>query len=91
MTINQALIRKILAREWLYLLAGFAVGLVVVPGAIGLFLDQGVAGTYGAFYGALFDGYDRGMALLVTFSPYLFFQLARSIRWAVKATRQSGQ
>ncbi len=90
MTINQASIRKILAREWLYLLTGAVVGLAVVPGVLGLFDDEGVAAMYGAFYGAFSDRYNRGLALLYTFSPYLLFQLARSIRWALKANRESG-
>lgn len=90
MTINQASIRKIVAREWLYLLAGAVVGIAVVPGALGLFDGEGVAAMYGAFYEALFDRYERGAALLYAFAPYLVFQLVRSIRWAVKAIRESG-
>ncbi len=89
MSINQASIRRILAREWLYFLAGAVVGLAVVPGALGLFDGEGVAAMYGAFYEALFDRHERGVALLFTFSPYLVFQLARSIRWALKANRES--
>ena len=88
MTITRPSIRKILAREWLYLLAGIAVGLTVVPGIMGLFDRDGVAAMYGTFYGAFSDRYNRGLALLYTFSPYLLFQLARSIRWAVKASRK---
>lgn len=78
---------RIVAREWLYFLAGMSVGLLFVPLAV--FLISGERESVPTFYSGFFEallGF-RGVAWLVTLSPYLLFQLMRSVIWAIRMVK----
>lgn len=78
--------KKRIAREWLYLLGFLAFSIVVfIPIFIVLRGTYDLAGTYGYHWEKIFKL--DGVAWLVTLSPYLLFQLTRSIVWAVRTAR----
>lgn len=77
--------KKTLAREWLYLLSGLIVGLVLTPHLLMAVLNPQKGAT--AFYKALFDDREWWIAWLLALAPYLLFQLVRSIVWAAKEVR----
>lgn len=80
------MIRKTVAREWLYLLGFIVGGLVLLPFPVMLILNrrQGASG----FYKALFDEREWLVAWLIVIAPYLAFQLVRSALWALRASRE---
>jgi hypothetical protein len=78
------MIKKIVAREWLYLLGFVVASLVVLPLPLMLILGP-QKGTSG-FYKALFEGV--WIAWLIVITPYLIFQLVRSVLWALRALRE---
>jgi uncharacterized membrane protein len=83
-------IQRIVAREWLFLLAGFLLGMIVVPVAVGVFhgwAADAYAEFYGKFFRALFDDDEWWVAVLFALVPYFVFQLGRSIRWAIATVR----
>lgn len=79
------MIRKVVAREWLYLLGFVVAGLVVVPFPAMLILNPRLGAS--GFYKALFDGREWWVAWLIVTAPYLVFQLVRSVLWALRASR----
>ena len=76
--------KKIVAQEWLYLLGFVVASLVVLPLPLMLILSpqEGASG----FYKALFEG--EWIAWLIVITPYLMFQLVRSVLWALRALRE---
>ena len=80
------MIKKIVAREWLYFLGFVVASLVVLPLPVMLILNpqQGASG----FYMALFEGREWRIAWLIVIAPYLVFQLVRSVLWALRALRE---
>ena len=80
------MIKKIVAREWLYFLGFVVAGLVVLPLPVMLILEpqHGVS----VFYKALFEGGKEWIAWLIVIAPYLIFQLVRSVLWALRASRE---
>jgi len=76
--------KKTVAREWLYFLGFIIAALVVLPMPLMLILSprEGASG----FYKALFEGY--WIAWLIVIAPYLLFQLARSVLWALSELRE---
>jgi hypothetical protein len=72
------MIKKIIAREWLYFLGFVVAALVVLPLPLMLIFDpqQGGFGFY-KFYKALFEGV--WIAWLYVIAPCLVFQLVRSV------------
>jgi hypothetical protein len=82
--------KKRIAKEWLYFLCGMLVGFLVLP----LILSFPFGYTMGDFYMEIFGLFLRNhitlpsiCAWLVAVSPYLLFQLVRSIIWAYKTSR----
>jgi hypothetical protein len=69
--------KKLIAREWLYFLLFFSIGI--------LLLFPFTTGTLQFFYECLI-GEGKGCFLMWLFvvAPYLIFQLIRSIIWAIK-------
>ena len=80
------MIKKIVAREWLYFLGFVVAGLVVLPLPVMLILNpqEGVS----AFYKALFEESQWQIAWLIVIAPYLVFQLVRSVLWALRVSRE---
>jgi len=76
--------KKTIAREWLYLLGFIIAAFVVLPLPFMLIFSprEGASG----FYEALFEG--NWIAWLIITAPYLLFQLARSVRWALSELRE---
>ena len=88
----EASVKKIISREWLYLLSFAFLGFIVIPA---LFLPlMLVAGEnfdtfrkwWEDFYGELGEG-NMG-AYLFGLGPYIIFQFIRSIKWAIKTSRE---
>jgi hypothetical protein len=75
------------AKEWLYFLGCFFFGFTV-PSLPFLFFGEEIKGT-SSFYSALFVGKEKLIAWVFVLTPYLLFQLVRSVIWAVKAARES--
>jgi hypothetical protein len=75
-------LQKKIALEWLYLLAAIAIGLTVLPATV-MLLGRGHALRFGLFYQAIANGTDY--ARWVALTPYILFQLVRSIRSALRA------
>ena len=76
MTIN----RRWIAREWLYLLAGFVWAYVLSP-IFGLPLAALVLWIPMRIFPRLVFG---DFTPLITFGPYVIFQLVRITRWAIR-------
>lgn len=95
-------VKTMVAREWLYLLAFLFGGLLAAPSAItfifSIFRTASPGETFGGhldyFYSALFsseEGIKKTILLwVIVMAPYLIFQLYRSIRWALRVTREEG-
>ena len=79
--------KKALAREWLYLLVGLLIGMVASLG-MGLSAFNRSTNPF-VLFDILFDPDERGFLFTWVFvmSPYLLFQLVRSIRWALKTIK----
>jgi len=80
---------KIVAREWLYLLASLFVGWVILPLVIVsvMFEPDKIWFQYKDYLKGLFRG-DSG-AWFIALVPYVALQLVRSIIWAVKALKRA--
>jgi hypothetical protein len=76
--------KKIIAREWLYLLGFVVASLVVLPLPLMLILSPKEEAS--GFYKALFEGV--WITWLIVITPYLMFQLVRSVLWALRALRE---
>ena len=81
MTIN----RRWIAREWLYLLAGFVWAYVLFPIVVPP-LARLVLRIFPRLYGPAF----LGLGPLIAFGPYVIFQLVRITRWAIRTLREGG-
>jgi len=80
-----------LAREWLYLVSGAIIGLLLLP--VFLFLACNLVGmetdTLGKFLSGFFESLthhnrDSALTWIIATGPYLLFQLIRSVIWAWK-------
>ena len=84
--------RKIIAREWLYLLSFCLFGFIVFPAIFTLFLiiaginNLGFWTEYKSFFEAIGDG--EFPPYLFASGPYLVFQFIRSVKWAIKMQRR---
>lgn len=84
--------KRVIAREWLYLILGFLVGLGPVPLFLYLFLSPD-SYTLSKFYLDLFEALFSGrgsevvVVILVMLAPYLLFQFGRSEKWALGVVR----
>jgi hypothetical protein len=83
---QRTVIMKTIAREWLYLLGFVAAGLIVLPLPVVLIFTPGH--EVSEFYKALFDRREWWIAWLIVGAPYIIFQLVRSVRWAMRASRE---
>ena len=89
--------KRVIAREWLYLVLGFFVGLVIMPPLLYMFLSPDsytATHTLGKAYLELFetllggDGFGSVLlAILIVLVPYLLYQFGRSIIWALRVVR----
>jgi ABC-type spermidine/putrescine transport system permease subunit I len=82
-------VKKRLAKEWLTLIAGLMVGFLVVPTFFYIFISPA---DYTSSH-SLIDAYkevikERGEAIVIGFGPYLLYQFARSVFWAIKALKE---
>jgi len=77
--------RKVLAREWLYFVVSYLLGVLLFPALVAVTLGLG-NGNPSVFYEALFR--PDFSAWIFTLVPYLFVQLVRSVIWAVKTLRR---
>ena len=85
----QASTKKLIAREWLTFVAAIVVGLTVGPIIVMAAIQKEVQlSKLGGFYEALFSRREWHLAWLVAPSPYLIYQIVRSLRWAVRTTRE---
>ena len=78
------MIKKIVAREWLYFLGFVVAGFVVLPLPVVLIVSP--QERVSEFYKALFEGV--WIIWLIVIAPYLVFQLVRSVLWALRASRE---
>jgi hypothetical protein len=85
----QSSTKKQIAREWLTFVVAIVAGLTVAPiVVIAANMKEVPLSKLGGFYEALFSRREWYIAWLVALSPYLIFQLVRSLRWAVRTTRE---
>lgn len=80
---------RVVAREWLVLLACTVSGLVALPSL--LWLAAWVMAVdrlpgYGEFMSSAYESFDSGFGILAAI-PYVVVQLVRSIIWAVRTIR----
>ena len=82
------LIRKVVAREWLYLLALLVFGSTIVPFAFMLFFGHVSWNIYQRF---ITQGVVKSelVPCCVVVAPYALFQLTRSIVWAVRTLKKA--
>jgi hypothetical protein len=73
--------KKSIAREWLYFLLFFSIGLIIIPVLLRLIFSEM---KLGEFYGCLIGEKDCFRAWFLVIAPYLLFQFIRSIIWARK-------
>jgi hypothetical protein len=84
--------KKILAREWSYLLYFCLFGFIVFPAILSLLATIGnpdkvsFGNMLKDFHKALGNG-EIG-AYLLAFVPYIVFQFIRSLKWAIKEIRR---
>lgn len=88
--------RVVIAREWLYLVGGVILGVLLVPTLLfllaSLFSDRPIPAA--EFYGDVYRAAIRGDRDTIAFwawmlAPYAVFQLGRSVRWAWNVIRNS--
>ena len=82
MTIN----RRWIAREWLYLLAGFLWTYVLAPIIIPP-LARRVLWIFPPLYGPV-ARLGELLGFVIIFCPYVIFQLWRITRWAIRTLRE---
>ncbi len=79
---------RVVAREWLVLLACGVFGLVALPSLLWLVawmvLDR--LDSYGEFMSRAYESFDSGFGIIAAI-PYVVVQLVRSIIWAVRTLR----
>ena len=85
--------KMIIAREWLYLLGGLLFGLIAAPvftALLGVITAQGTEFTTNLMqlYKYLFR-FEQTTGWIFVMTPYLLFQLVRSILWATKASKRA--
>jgi len=80
MTIN----RQWIAREWLYLLAGF-LWAYLSPILIRLLVRL----VFWIFPTLFPPAFSLGLGPLIRFGPYVIFQLVRMTRWAIRTLRET--
>ena len=75
--------KKRVAKEWLYFLGAFYVGLLVLPlGEVFFRADYTLS-----VYSVLVDKQVALIGWLIVLGPYILFQLVRSVIWAWKIAR----
>jgi len=94
--------KKIIAQEWLKLIAGFIFGLLIIPPFVYYFTfvyyfisperypsKQSMADLYNKLFEMLFYKHidDTLTALLIILGPYLLYQFIRSLVWAYKTSK----
>ena len=81
--------KKRFAKELLYFLSLFFVGILVLPALLTVILSgrERFWAEFGLFYAALVDKSQFWIPWLVALGPYLLFQFIRSVIWAWKTTR----
>ncbi len=79
---------RIVAREWLYLLASMFVGWVILPLVIVsvMFQSNNTWSKYKDYLEGLFRG--EGGFWFIALAPYVALQLVRSTIWSVKAQKR---
>ena len=84
------MIKKRLAKEWLYFLGCFLFGLLIVPLLLliiaRLFIDHDNS-NLSDFYSLLVAKGDWLTAWLLVIGPYVIFQIIRSVIWAYKTVQ----
>ena len=78
--------KRIIAREWLYFLALFIIGLIIVPNI--LYLMLGEKATLNEFYDGLVDKNDALGGWAFVFAPYIITQIIRSIIWSINTLQK---
>ncbi len=83
-------LKRIIAREWLYLLGWLFVGILPLPLVVMLvsllfFPHVGSKATLAQLYDELMNGVIGDW--LFVLAPYLLFQFVRSIIWAIRSVR----
>ena len=81
--------KKVVAREWLYFLFWFLLGLAILPGALATVFappDEVFKNLFGyrGFYPGLLEGRGCWFRWLIVLTPYILFQVVRSMIWAIK-------
>ena len=87
MTIN----RQWIAREWLYLLAGFLWAYVLLPIFVPP-LARLVLWIFTRLYGPASNvarSFVFELGPIIMFGPYVIFQLVRMTRWAIRTLRET--
>lgn len=77
--------KKLIAREWLYFLLFFSIGLIIIPVLLRLIFSEM---KLEEFYGCLIGEEDCSGVWLFVIAPYLIFQFIRSIIWAIKQLKK---
>lgn len=79
--------KKLIAKEWLILVAGFSFGILILPLILTLLLG-GSLKDIGGFYDTLFNKKHFVIPWIVVLAPYLLFQIGRATVWSVKQLKQ---
>ena len=81
-------IKKIIAREWLYLIGFVVLGFIILPLLLKIILDP--QEHISEFFIDFFDRLSRKewIVWLVAIGPYIVFQFIRSIAWAIRVIRK---
>ena len=80
---------RILAREWLVLLACAVFGFVALPSLLWLAAWVSVVDrlpSYGEAMSSIYESFDSAFGILAVI-PYVVVQLVRSVIWAVRTIR----
>jgi hypothetical protein len=97
--VRRETLKKVLAREWLTLVAGFLVGFSLVPIFVYTFISpkdytsrHSLTDAYTELLSWLF-GKEGGGGILISMAiilaPYLLYQFARSVFWSIQAMRKN--
>lgn len=79
--------KRIIAKEWIVLIAGFSFGILFFPSILTLLFD-GTLKNILHFYEALFDNQNFLIPWLVVLIPYFLIQIIRATIWSVKQLKQ---